>query len=89
GALDEHDERHRPIRDDNMLLLLNAHHEAIPFRLPKDPLFSHWLVLLDTVDDSGWESEARYFLGGGSSYPLVPRSLALLKAARPIKAHLA
>ena len=89
SALDEHDERHRPIRDDNMLLLLNAHHEAIPFRLPKDPIFSHWLVLLDTADDGSSESEPQYFVGGASSYPLAPRSLALFKAARPIKAHLA
>lgn len=88
SALDEHDQRHRPVRDDNLLLLLNAHHERISFRLPKDSLFSHWLVLLDTSNSSAWEIEPRYFLGGEAAYALAPRSLVLLKAARPVKAHL-
>ena len=32
-ALDETDARGRPVRDDNFLLLFNAHHEAMPFTL--------------------------------------------------------
>ena len=66
--LAERDERGDPIEDDDLLLLLNAHHDAIDFRLPD----SHWTVLLDTATTPGL---------AGNSYPLKARSLALL--ARP------
>jgi isoamylase len=66
--LAERDERGNPIMDDDLLLLLNAHHEAIEFALPD----SGWSVLLDT---------ARPAADAGGAYLLEARSLALL--ARP------
>ena len=34
GGLTERDERGRPVQDDDLLLLLNAHHDEVPFTLP-------------------------------------------------------
>ncbi len=43
--LAERDERGNPVEDDDLLLLLNAHHDAIEFRLPD----AAWTVLIDTA----------------------------------------
>ena len=63
--LAERDERGAPIADDDLLLLLNAHHEAIEFRLPGQG----WTPLLDTAGQAPAPAPA---------YPLQARSLALL-----------
>ena len=57
----------------DLLLLLNAHHDAIGFVLPRARL-PYWAVLLDTASQ-----EQAAFLPG-NAYPLQPRSLALLQA---------
>jgi glycogen operon protein len=75
GALDETDARGRPVRDDSFLLLLNAHHEAIPFTLPKFSDDERWLVLLDT-HQSTQERSGHY--RATETYPLQARSLVLL-----------
>jgi isoamylase len=69
--LAERDERGAPLADDDLLLLLNAHHEAIDFQLPD----AGWTVLLDTARvDAPPVTQ---------TYPLEARSLALLaKASR-------
>ena len=64
--LAERDERGAPLMDDDLLLLLNAHHEAIEFRLPDQG----WTVLLDTA-----RVEASPV---GGTFDLEGRSLALL-----------
>jgi glycogen operon protein len=66
--LAERDERGNPVVDDDLLLLLNAHHEPIEFALPGE----------------GWEpvlSTAEGFVRGGG-YSLQGRSLALLVRPR-------
>jgi glycogen operon protein len=63
--LAERDERGEPIVDDDLLLLLNAHHDAVEFSLP----MGSWRVLLDT---SAQTSAAE------KTYPLQARSLVLL-----------
>jgi isoamylase len=75
-ALDDLDERGQRIRDDNFLLLMNAHHEEIPFALVTPPSGMGWFVLLDTSCQTSRQASA--FYSGGDSYPLQPRSLALL-----------
>jgi isoamylase len=67
--LAERDERGAPIMDDDLLLLINAHHEPVQFTLPDAP----WTVLVDTarLDTNSAET----------AYPLEARSLVLL--ARP------
>ncbi len=77
-ALSEQDERGHWIKDDDFLLLLNAHHEAIAFALP-------WKgdceVVLDTAQAPLPTSAIIH--PAGQPYPLASRSLALLTQRRP------
>jgi glycogen operon protein len=67
--LAERDAHGTTIEDDDLLILVNAHHELIEFRLPE----AGWRVLLDTsLEESSF----------GGHYPLQARSLALLAKAR-------
>ncbi len=77
-AIEEEDERGRPIVDDSFLLLLNAHHQGIDFCLPKLTGIARWAVEIDTLFDSGKRDDGRHF-HSGESYPLQPRSLVLLR----------
>jgi glycogen operon protein len=81
NAIEEYDERGRPIQDDNLILLLNAHHEPIPFRLPEEPEKARWEVLIDTSFTEGMRGDGRFF-GSHENYPLQARSLALLRQLR-------
>jgi glycogen operon protein len=78
-AIDEQDEHGRPLVDDDLLILMNAHHEAIPFTLPAFD-DTRWHVVLDTHQESGLAAEAGF--GGGEAYPLQGRSVALLMQFR-------
>ena len=66
----ERDERGERMEDDDLLLLLNAHHEPIEFSLPDSP----WSVLLDTARPAATPE--------GKTYSLQARSLALLTRPR-------
>ena len=48
-GLDERDPRGRLVRDDNFLLLLNAHHEPIEFTMPPKEFGSAWVTVIDTA----------------------------------------
>jgi glycogen operon protein len=63
------------IYDDILLLLVNAHHERIPFFLPHIGISATWHVLVDTT--SAQVNPGREH-AGGEHYPLEGRSLALL-----------
>jgi glycogen operon protein len=78
----ETDERGKRLKDDNLLLLLNAHHEDIAFKLPEFEKHHNWDVLLDTKDAIGVPGIPRY--KEGETYPLSGRTLVLLKQAQPI-----
>jgi isoamylase len=54
---------------------LNAHHETIPFVLPK-PRLTHWRVLLDTSIAA--DAPSAEPLPFGAPYPLQGRSMAVL-----------
>jgi isoamylase len=75
-AVDELDERGQRIQDDTFLVLMNAHHEEIPFVVPTPPSQSGWVAILDTSCQTTHRPDA--FYAGGSTYPLQARSLALL-----------
>ena len=75
-ALEEVDERGRAVVDDDLLVLLNAHHEEIPFALPALAESSGWQAILDTHYDSGFAPDVRH--QPGEQYPLQGRSVALL-----------
>ena len=80
SGLDERDGRGRRMRDDNVLLLFNAHHELVPFHLPYAETGRVWEVVLDTASDTAVAAGRR--LKGGEEYPLDGRSMALLKLLR-------
>jgi isoamylase len=58
-----------------MLLLLNAHHEAIPFTLPATREGELWERLLDTADPQGMLLACT----GGQQYKLQGRAMAVLR----------
>jgi glycogen operon protein len=76
-SLGEVDARGRPIRDDNFILLFNAHHERIDFRLPVLCEGCVWQAELDTHYHLGLDTDGSY--GGDDLYPLEGRTLALLR----------
>jgi glycogen operon protein len=67
--LAERDARGAPIRDDDLLVLVNAHHEPIAFRLPSPG----WQALIDTAGEPAPAEE---------TYLLKDRSAVLLARAR-------
>lgn len=79
SGLTETDEKGRPLVDDNMLILLNAHHDEIPFKIPDLPIEGSWEVAFDTSDPKRKGSWA----APGDDYPLASRSLAVLVNAMP------
>ncbi len=75
-ALDELDARGQPVRGDTLLLLFNAHHEALPFTLPGYSARQSWRRVLDTASPRA----RRRSYPAGQAYPLQARSLAILCA---------
>lgn len=69
----------RPEYDDDFLLLLNAHHEEVPFILPAVPDDARWEAVIDTAYSSGLRSAG--FHKPGDEYPLKARSMAVLTNA--------
>jgi glycogen operon protein len=65
--------------DDDFLLLINAHHEAIPFQIPGFRGRLRWQVALDTDDPDRVGANKRY--AAGSVFSLHGRSLVLLQQA--------
>jgi len=82
-AMLDTDHRGHPLHDDNFLLLLNAHHDALPFALPSLHPDTAWRVVVDTADDGETEDERRVASGG--EYVVQGRALVLLMEvdARP------
>jgi glycogen operon protein len=70
----ETDEKGDPIVGDTILLLMNAHHEAIPFTLPTLKHGQQWERLLETAEGSA----AASLVEGQKPYELPGRSMAIL-----------
>ena len=81
-VIDDVDVRGEPIVGDTLLLLLNAHHEPLPFTLPETKPEHHWERLLDTADLSDGDKA----LKSGEAYPLRERSLVVLITRLPEEA---
>jgi isoamylase len=74
-----------PIRDDTFLLLINAHHESIPFLLPGQENLE-WQLILDTSDAAGFVEERRRFASGDDA-DLPGRACHLLQLVGGTQAH--
>jgi glycogen operon protein len=74
--LPERDAKGKPVEDDDLLLLLNAHHDPVGFALPGNGA-APWNVLVDTA----LGAPPGHPLPAGTSFALQGRSLVLL--ARP------
>jgi len=78
GETGELDESGKPVVGDNLLLLLNAHHEPLPFQLPRVAVGRVSLeLLLDTADPEAGPRRVR----PSQPYQLQARSLALFRGA--------
>jgi glycogen operon protein len=73
-ALTGDDRRGQPLFDDDFLLLFNAHHEDMDFRIP--PIGSApWQVAIDTSMASGTPDAAA--LAPGDTYTMKCRAMAV------------
>jgi glycogen operon protein len=78
------DEKGDPIVGDTILLLMNAHHDAIPFTLPALKDGQQWERLLETVAGLAVPS----LVDGQQPYKLPGRSMAVLRTrAQPEEAQ--
>jgi glycogen operon protein len=78
--MQEINERGEPIVGDTLVLLMNAHHESIPFTLPNDAAHG-WERLLDTSQP---EADGLR-LDVGQAYPLQGRSVAVMRQATEVR----
>jgi glycogen operon protein len=62
--------------DRTLLLLLNAHYDEIPFKVPQVPGGTRWQCLMDTFDDERMNGPT---IVSDNEYPLAGRSVALLE----------
>ena len=79
--IDDENERGEPVVGETLLLLLNAHHEPLPFSLPTTKPEHQWQRLLDTSEDGN----VPFTFRGGDIYTLKDRSLAVLSARDPAR----
>jgi glycogen operon protein len=77
-AMEESDEEIGHERS-TLFLMFNAHHEAIPFMLPRLRRSESWERVVDTTDDQ----DCKVVPLADHCYPLGARSLAVLRAKKP------
>jgi glycogen operon protein len=53
--------------DDTFLILLNASHESVTFRIPEDPAAANWEAALDTAAETDAETPQTHAAGGETS----------------------
>jgi isoamylase len=76
-GLTEQDDQGRTVAGYSFLLLFNAHHEPIEFRLPQLAGGARWLTVLDTAHEGGLARGGAIESGG--TYALQGRALVLLQ----------
>jgi glycogen operon protein len=77
-AISETNEKGRPITDETLLMLLNAHHEPLAFTLPAHKRGVIWQLVLDTSVTAASDPRPTIFKGG-EQYLLEARTIAILK----------
>ncbi len=78
-AINELDEHGHVVRGETLLLLLNAHHEPVPFTLPDHAPTTRWVLILDTATPDFDRRAQR--AKDDATYLLQDRSLALFRLA--------
>jgi glycogen operon protein len=78
--LDEVDENGDRLAGDTLLMLLNAHHEPIPFLLPAAQAGFAWEVMLDTTAGNQPPKDAGRAYLKGDRYELNGRSMTVMRA---------
>ena len=68
--------RGETVNDDSFLLLFNAHHEALSFRLPSEHLGGSWTKALDTSEDAPADEGP---VEAGAEVPVEGRSVVVLR----------
>ena len=76
-AIAERDQKGRPIVDDTLLVILNAHHTPMAFTLPAHKRGIRWHPVLDTACSGENEKQVAGFKGG-EQYEMEARSIAVL-----------
>ena len=79
-ALLDRDPHNHRLFDDDFVMLLNTHYDAIPFTLPPSPGKKPWRRVLDTA--LGYDVDEVGEVFSPDVYPLQCRSLVLLKHSR-------
>ncbi|MGH8577491.1 MAG: glycogen debranching protein GlgX, partial [Gammaproteobacteria bacterium] len=75
-AIEEVDSRGHRIVDDTLLILLNGHHEPLPFVLPAHRPGVRWYLVFDTREPQPPQGGHPR---GGQGYAMEARSLALFR----------
>ena len=76
-AIDEADDRGRPILDDTFLLILNADEFAAAFVLPNHGKARRWEIVFDTTQPTFGAAHGEY--DGGATIAVTDRSVVLLR----------
>jgi glycogen operon protein len=79
-AMDELDKRGNRLEDYTLLIILNSHHEPVPFVLPIQNSESDWQLVLDTREATGRPDQES--VREGEVYDLEARSLVLFRLQR-------
>ncbi|MDH4078747.1 MAG: glycogen debranching protein GlgX [Nitrospira sp.] len=77
-AIAERDQKGRPIVDDTLLVILNAHHTPMAFTLPAHKRGIRWHPVLDTALPGENRKQVSAFKGG-EQYEMEARSIAVLR----------
>jgi isoamylase len=77
-AIAERDQKGRPIVDDTLLILLNAHHTPLAFTLPAHKRGIRWHAVVDSSLSGENEKQVSAFKGG-EQYEMEARSIAVLR----------
>src|SRR4029079_3806841 len=81
SAIEEVNERGEPITGDTLLVLLNGHHDKVPFTLPALEGTQQWQGSFDTFDPHGVDRMYR----AGARYALQGRAVAGFKFLSPLR----